>query len=131
MVFIKSNSDSALRNAVKSPLENQERNAPTKACPSIHCFRHHSMAGDDIRLCMGLGASYGFSMSLGFFFSSRLWIECIRSTITSFSWTPTLLKCLRTASASCSFVCRCCRFRRAIVGDCRPMPPGREKTKWW
>jgi hypothetical protein len=52
------------------------------------------------------------------------------STTTSISFTAAPLKCLRTFVASCSLETRLLSFRRAIVGDCRPIP-GLTKSAWF
>jgi len=58
-------------------------------------------------------------------------ILCKKSTMTSFSWVPRPLKCFRAEVASRSLLCRRKSFRLAIVGDCRPMPPGWARTHRW
>ena len=52
-----------------------------------------------------------------------------KSTMTSFSMIPILLKCFRTAFASCSLLCLRSCLCRAIVGDIRPIGEV-DRTSW-
>jgi len=52
-----------------------------------------------------------------------------KSTTTSLSFIPILLKCFRTELASCSLLCRRSSFLLAIVGDNFPIGE-RESTSW-
>ena len=61
--------------------------------------------------------------------TSRVWTLCRKSTTMSFSCTPSPLKCLRVALASCALLWRRISLWRRDVGECRPTLPGWDKIQ--